>query len=150
MEKKKPRRVPTQYQCIYRQTDKDLYDVRYNYKELNADIVKQNPDHVAMPPPMITTRKSPKTRRKLFFQASTVLLILYIYCYFIQHGMFFETDPNPGAAQPEQTGLYLFLYMICNCAELYLGYRIKNIHFVVNLYPGGAHCRKYISKDSAR
>ena len=37
MEKKKPRRVPTEYQCIYRQTDKDLYDVRYNYKELNED-----------------------------------------------------------------------------------------------------------------
>ena len=40
MEKKKPRRVPTQYQRIYRQTDKDLYDVRYNYKELNEDTGK--------------------------------------------------------------------------------------------------------------
>ena len=40
MEKKKPRRVPTEYQCIYRQTDKDLYDVRYNYKELNEDTGK--------------------------------------------------------------------------------------------------------------
>ena len=40
MEKKKPRRLPTQYQCIYRQTDKDLYDVRYKYKELNEDTGK--------------------------------------------------------------------------------------------------------------
>ena len=40
MEKKNPRRVPTEYQCIYRQTDKDLYDVRYNYKELNEDTGK--------------------------------------------------------------------------------------------------------------
>ena len=38
--KKKPRRTPTKYPCIYKQTDKDLYDVRYNYKELNEDTGK--------------------------------------------------------------------------------------------------------------
>ena len=38
--KKKPRRTPTKYPCIYKQTDKDLYDVRYNYKELNEETGK--------------------------------------------------------------------------------------------------------------
>lgn len=37
---KKSRRIPTKYPCIYKQTDKDLYDVRYNYKEFNEDTGK--------------------------------------------------------------------------------------------------------------
>ena len=36
------RLLPTEYQCIYRQMDKDLYDVRYNYKELNEDTGKES------------------------------------------------------------------------------------------------------------